>query len=80
MTTKLLEAALRYAERGWPVFPCEPRGKRPRTRSGLHDDTTDRQRIEQWCGRTATQTSRCAPGKCPGSSSSTLTEMPAPTP
>ena len=42
-----LSAAYRYAERGWPVFPCERRGKRPITRRGLHDATTDRNEIER---------------------------------
>jgi hypothetical protein len=39
--TDLGNAAQWYAdELGWPVFPCEPRGKRPLTTHGLHDATT----------------------------------------
>jgi Bifunctional DNA primase/polymerase, N-terminal/Primase C terminal 1 (PriCT-1) len=47
--TELLGAALRYAEHGWPVFPCE--GKRPLVAHGLHDATTDRGAIERWWAR-----------------------------
>ena len=59
-----LEAALQYANRGFPVFPifevtldgrcacgnpqCEAEGKHPRTRRGHRDATTDRARIEEW--------------------------------
>lgn len=48
MKNAMVEAALRYAEHGWPVFPCEPRGKRPITRNGLRDASTDRERIQAW--------------------------------
>ena len=44
----MVDAALRYAAHGWPVFPCESLGKHPRTRNGLHDATTDREQIERW--------------------------------
>ena len=59
----LLETALTYARRGWPIFPCHPptrvgcschqdcgnnRGKHPRTRNGLKDATTARAQIERW--------------------------------
>ena len=44
MTT--LDAALRYAARGWPVFPC--RGKIPLTPHGFHDASTDAATIEAW--------------------------------
>ena len=37
----LMDAALRYASRGWSVFPCHPRSKVPATRNGLHAGTTD---------------------------------------
>ena len=39
-----LEWVLKYAHEGQPVFPCEPRGKRPAGRlvpHGLKEATTD---------------------------------------
>jgi KaiC/GvpD/RAD55 family RecA-like ATPase len=59
----LLKAALKYAERGWQVFPlhtptksgcscrnrdCTSSGKHPRTRNGLKDATTDVRKITAW--------------------------------
>ena len=41
-------SAQTYAELGWPVFPCEPRGKRPLTEHGLKDGTTDRLKLDHW--------------------------------
>lgn len=47
------EAALSYAERGWPVFPLSPGRKEPliaRTAggNGFHDATTDPRKIDEW--------------------------------
>jgi hypothetical protein len=41
-----LDAALWYAAKGWPVFPC--RGKIPLTPHGFRDASTDAATIEAW--------------------------------
>lgn len=49
-----LRAALYYAARGWPVFPCEPDGKAPLgalAPHGVKDATTDPARITAWWSR-----------------------------
>jgi hypothetical protein len=46
----MLTAALWYARRGWPVFPCH--GKAPLTEHGFHDATTDPDTISGWWTRT----------------------------
>jgi hypothetical protein len=46
--TTLLQAALRYAELGYPVFPCVPGGKAPATAHGFLDATTDAGQITAW--------------------------------
>lgn len=48
---RLLEAALAYANYGWPVFPLKARSKQPATRHGFKDATTDPDRIRTWWTR-----------------------------
>lgn len=49
-----MQAALNYAARGWHVFPCIEKGekaKRPYTKYGFKDASTDPKRIRQWWTR-----------------------------
>jgi putative DNA primase/helicase len=46
-----LQAALRYAARRWPVFPCKPGSKEPLTPRGHLDATTDPRQIHAWWNR-----------------------------
>jgi hypothetical protein len=51
--TKMLDAALEYAKRGWPVFPCRSGAKEPLISKeqgghGAHDATTDPKQIREW--------------------------------
>jgi hypothetical protein len=48
---RTLGHALAYAERGWPVFPCQHGQKIPATRHGFWDATTDPGQITRWFGR-----------------------------
>jgi hypothetical protein len=48
ISNPFLEAALRYAELGYPVFPCAPGTKKPITPNGFHDATTNQEQIERW--------------------------------
>lgn len=48
----LLAAALRYAELGYPIFPCRPGGKEPITEHGLNDATLDEDQICEWWSET----------------------------
>ncbi len=43
-----LKTALRYAAIGWPVLPLVPNRKVPATAHGVHDATTDAERIRKW--------------------------------
>ena len=41
-------AAHRYADAGWPVFPCRPGSKLPATEHGFLDATTGHRQITRW--------------------------------
>lgn len=50
----LAEAALAWARRGIPVFPCRPGGKEPLGQlapRGVHEATLDEDRVRWWWGR-----------------------------
>lgn len=61
----LLDSALQYADRGWPVFPlhhchdgacscqrrCQSPGKHPRTEHGFKNATINEQTIRGWWSR-----------------------------
>jgi len=49
--TGLLAAALFYAQHGWPVFPCKPRGKQPLVSRGFHSATRGPETIREWWRR-----------------------------
>jgi hypothetical protein len=48
MQPSLINTALTLATKGLFVLPCHPRDKRPATRNGLKDATTDLDIIRQW--------------------------------
>lgn len=50
----LLDAALKYADEGWPVLPCRERGKNakaPYLRNGFKGASTDPDQIRRWWKR-----------------------------
>lgn len=51
MRSIVFAAALRYAELGYPVFPCAPGTKIPLTENGFKDASTDPEQIEAWWSR-----------------------------
>lgn len=44
----LYRAAMSYAKAGLAVFPLEERGKKPRTKNGCKDATTDAAQVKAW--------------------------------
>lgn len=49
--TRMVDYALAYAQRGWPVFPCVPKSKTPATRHGFKDASTNPAKIREWWAR-----------------------------
>ena len=48
-----VQSAIAYADRfQLPVFPCQPKGKKPLTANGFKDATTDLQQIRIWWSKT----------------------------
>jgi hypothetical protein len=50
-TNPMMDAAIDYSNRGWPVFPCDPSTKQPYTTKGFKDATTDVNQICDWWTR-----------------------------
>lgn len=49
MTSNLHEAARRYAQRGWKIFPLSPGSKKPPAGShGFQDASSDLEQIDKW--------------------------------
>lgn len=44
----MYQAAVQYIKMGLAVFPLEERGKRPKTRNGFKDATTDAAQVKAW--------------------------------
>src|SRR4051794_7912570 len=80
-TDDLLNAALDYAARGWPVLPlweprgvgvcacgagCQRVGKHPRTAHGVGDATTDPEQIRAWWQEWPTTNIGIATGRASG--------------
>ena len=48
----LIEIALSCVQRGWHVFPCWPKTKKPMTHRGKNDATVDEAQVRAWWGNT----------------------------
>ncbi|MDA8347445.1 MAG: bifunctional DNA primase/polymerase [Pseudomonadota bacterium] len=63
----MLDLALHYAARGWPVFPLVPNGKKPLSGShGCLDAALDANRIERWWAEHPTANVGIATGRRSG--------------
>lgn len=63
MPRPLADAAFRYADHGWPVFPCRRRGKAPITERGFLDATTDPITVAEWWAKNPEANIGFAPGR-----------------
>ncbi len=45
---ELREATLEYASAGWPIFTCVPNEKRPLTKNGFKDASSDPEQVARW--------------------------------
>lgn len=45
---KMLQAALSYIARGWAVFPLYPKDKKPITKNGFKNASTDPEQVRSW--------------------------------
>lgn len=62
----LLAAALDYAARGWPVFPCHPMTKQPLVKKGFKEATTDAAQIRAWWAKWPNALIACPTGAAIG--------------
>ena len=54
LPANLSDASAAYATAGVAVFPCVPGGKRPLTKRGFHDASTDPRQVARWWDRVPT--------------------------
>lgn len=66
MSNILLDAAIDYASRGLAVFPLKPRDKAPITAHGVHEATTNFDKINKWWSRYPNANIGIACGKVSG--------------
>ena len=59
---RFLDAAVRYAIEGWPIFPLKPRKKTPMSLNGVKDATTDRKPSSTGGESSGRRTSAWRPG------------------
>lgn len=62
----MLDCAIQYANRGLAVFPLIPRDKRPLTKNGFKDATTDIEQIKKWWHQNPTANIGIATGSMSG--------------
>jgi Bifunctional DNA primase/polymerase, N-terminal/AAA domain/Primase C terminal 1 (PriCT-1) len=66
MKNNLVQVAISYAEKGFQVFPCRPKSKKPATPNGFKDATMDEQTILGWWEQNPQYNIAVATGKASG--------------